>query len=311
LDYYNRTTRRVVFYAPVAAGGGTAELLGNNGTVRNSGFEFSIGWSDKVGSDFSYNVGINATTISNKVVSLNGAREFIPGAQVRSEYTTRTQVGYPIGAFWGYKVEGVYANAAEAVNDPLNASGAWSGYFKYANTNGDDKRGDGDQTYLGSPIPKLLLGVDFGFTWKKLDFSLTLQGQFGNKILNAKRMNRDLFPDGNYDLDFYKNAWRADATSDTYPSPEALNSSLTLTTNSFFVEDGSYFRIQNIQVGYTFGGMKWANSIRVYVAAQRPFTYFTYNGFSPEVSGSPIATGIDSSTYPMQSIYTVGLRLNF
>lgn len=311
IDYYNRTTRNVVFSAPIAAGGGTAELLGNYGTVRNSGFEVSVRWNDRVGEHFAYNIGLNATTIKNKVISLNGLRDYIPGASVRGNFATRTQVGYPIGAFWGYEVDGVYASEAEALRDPVSQTIKDAGYFKYRNQNDDTVIDEADKVYLGSPIPWLIMGFDFGFEWKGLDFNLTLQSQIGNKILNAKRMNRDVFADGNYDLDFYNNAWRADSKSSTYPSPEAYNTGFIQQANDFFVEDGSYFRIQNIQLGYTFRGMKWMNSIRVYVAAQRPFTYFGYNGFTPEISGSPIATGVDTNTYPMQAVYTLGLNLNF
>lgn len=140
---------------------------------------------------------------------------------------------------------------------------------------------------------------------------MLLAAQVGNKILNAKRMNRDVFVDGNYDLDFYKNAWRSDAKSKKYPSPEAYNSSFIQQANTFFVEDGSYFRIQNIQAGYTFRKIKGMKNLRVYLSAQRPLTIFGYNGYTTEIGGSPIESGIDNSVYPMQAIYTLGLNLNF
>lgn len=310
IDYYNRTTRNVVFYVPIATGGGTAELLSNNGTVRNSGFELGLNWSDRAGKDFVYNIGLNLTTINNKVIRLQG-RDYIPGAMVRGNYTTRTQVGYPIGAFWGYEIDGVYASEAEALRDPVSQTIKDAGYFKYKDQNNDKVIDEKDKVYLGSPIPWLVGGLEFGFSWKNLDFSISLQGQVGNKVLNAKRMNRDVFADGNYDLDFYENAWRPSRKSSTYPSAEAYTSAYTQQANDFFVEDGSYIRIQNIQIGYTINKIKGIKNLRIYLAAQRPYTFFGYNGFTPEISGSPIATGIDTSTYPMQAIYTLGLKLNF
>ena len=156
-----------------------------------------------------------------------------------------------------------------------------------------------------------MLGANFGFNWKHWDFSMLLNVQVGNKILNAKRMQRGTFSDANYDLDFYTNAWRNDAKSNKYPSPEAANSSFIQQANTFYVEDGSSLRVQNVQAGYTFSGMNWAKSIRVYVSAQRPFSLFSYNGFTTEIGGSPIESGIDSSVYPMQSIWTAGINLNF
>ena len=310
LDYYHRTTDNVVFYVPIATGGGTAELLSNNGRVLNSGFELTLGWADSVGKDFQYNIGLNLSTIANKVLELQG-RDYIPGASVRGNYSTRTQVGYPVGAFWGYEVEGVYASDEQAAADPVWQEVKAAGYFKYRDIDGSGVINEADKTYLGSPIPWLIGGLDFGLVWKGLDFSLTLQGQVGNKVLNAKRMNRDVFTDGNYDLNFYQNAWRPSRLSDTYPSAAAYNSAFVQQANSFFVEDASYFRIQNVQLGYTFSNLKGISSLRVSLTAQRPYTYFRYNGFTPEVSGSPIASGIDTSTYPLQSTYTLGLKISF
>lgn len=313
IDYYNRTTSNVVFYVPIATGGGTTDLLANNGKVRNQGVELTLGWADKVGEDFSYNIGLNLTTVDNKVVALEG-REYIPGASVRGNYTTRTQVGYPIGTFWGYEIDSVYEDEKTALLDKQVQPVKGAGYFRYKDQNGDGKITDDDKVSLGSAIPTVTTGIDFGFNWKGLDFSLSFYGQFGNKVLNAKRMNRDVFPDANYDLDFYENCWRPDRHSSKYPSAAAYNSSATQQANDFFVEDAWYIRLQNVQVGYTFknlGKTDIVKSLRIYLAAQRPYTLFTYNGFTPEVGGSPIASGIDTSTYPMQAIYTCGLKLNF
>jgi len=310
LDYYNRVTNNVVFYAPIATGGGTAELLSNNGKVRNQGIELSLNWSEKINEDLSYNIGFNATTIANKVLKLEG-RDFIPGAYVRGDYTTRTQVGLPIGTFWGYEIDGVYATEGDALRDPVSQTIKDAGYFKYKNQNGDNIINEKDKVSLGSPTPWLMSGIDFGMNFKNWDASIAFQGQFGNKVLNAKRMNRDVFADGNYDMDFYKNRWTSANKSNTYPSAEAYNSSFIQQANDFFVEDASYIRIQNIQVGYTFKELKGFKNLKIYLSAQRPFTYFSYNGFTPEVSGSPISNGIDTSVYPMQSVYTVGLKMNF
>ena len=310
LDYYNRITNNVVFSAPIATGGGVADLLSNNGTVQNQGIEFNLNWTEKINKDFSYNIGFNATTIANKVLKLNGRDSPIPGALIRGNYATRTQVGYPIGAFFGYEVAGVYSSESAALRDPVSQIIKDVGYFKYKDQNGDNVIDEKDKVFLGSAIPWLTSGIDFGMNYKKLDVSVSIQGQFGNKVLNAKRMNRDVFADGNYDLNFYQNAWTTTKPSNTYPSAEAYNSSFIQQANSFFVEDGSYVRIQNIQVGYTFEKVMGIRNLRIYVSAQRPFTYFTYNGFTPEVSGKPTENGVDTNVYPMQAVYSFGLKLN-
>jgi len=309
LDYYNRITNNVVFYAPIATGGGTADLLSNNGTVQNQGIELNLNWNDKISDDLSYHIGFNATTIANKVLKLEG-KDYIPGASVRGDYTTRTKVGLPIGSFWGYEIVKVYSSESQALQDPVSQTIKDAGYFKYKDQDKNGVINEKDKVSLGSPIPWLMTGLDLGMNYRKWDASITFQSQVGNKVLNAKRMNRDIFADGNYDLDFYQNAWKSNRHSSKYPSPEAYNSSFTQQANDFFVEDASYIRIQNIQVGYTLNHIKGIKSMRVYFSAQRPFTFFTYNGFTPEVSGSPISNGIDNSVYPMQAVYTVGLKLN-
>ena len=309
LDYYNRITNNVVFYAPIATGGGTATLLANNGSVMNQGVELSVNWAEQRG-DFSYNVNFNATTIANKVLRLEG-RDEIPGAMVNGVYSTSTRVGYPIGSFWGYKIDGVYASDKEALTAPVSQTIMEKGFFKYADQNGDNVINDADRTYLGSPIPWLILGLNAGFNWRNWDASFLLNLQLGNKILNAKRMNRSTFPDANYDLDFYENRWTKDNKSDTYPSADAYGTAFVQRANDFFVEDGSFFRVQNIQIGYTFHGIPGVKSLRAYFSAQRPLSLFRYNGFTTEIGGSPIESGIDSSVYPMQSIYTVGASFNF
>lgn len=309
-DYYHRVTNNVVFFAPIATGGGVAELLGNNGSVLNKGLEISISYKDKLSDRTSYNIGMNITTIHNKVLKLQG-RDYIPGALVRGNYSTRTQVGHTIGSFYGYEIESVYKSETEALQDPVNQTIKDKGFFKYKDQNNDDVINESDKVFLGSAIPWLIAGIDFGLNYRQFDLSLGLQGQIGNKILNAKRMNRDVFTDGNYDQDFYKNRWTLYNKSEKYPSAEAYNFSFIQQANDFFIEDGSYIRIQNIQVGYTTEKLKFIPKLRIYLSSQRPFTFFTYNGFTPEVGGTPISSGIDNSVYPMQSIYTLGLKMNF
>ncbi len=310
IDYYHRVTNNVVFYAPIATGGGTTELLGNNGSVLNQGVEMSLAYRKKVSDRLDFSIGLNATTIRNKVLKLEG-KDYIPGAMIRSNYTTRTEAGHPIGAFYGYEVAGVYESEAKALQDPVSQGIKDKGFFRYKDQNGDKVIDENDKVFLGSPIPWLIAGADFGMNYRNIDFSISLQGQAGNKILNAKRMNRDVFTDGNYDRDFYNNHWTPDNKSDRYPSAEAYNYSFIQQANDFFVQDGSYVRIQNIQVGYTTDRIGFIPRLRIYLSAQRPFTFFTYNGFTPEVGGTPIASGIDNSVYPMQAIYTAGLKLTF
>ncbi len=309
IDYYHRTTDNVVFYAPIATGGGTATLLANNGKVLNQGVELALNWADQVG-DFGYGLNFNATTINNKVLELKG-REEIPGAAVNGVYSTSTRVGYPIGAFWGYKIDGIYTSEKDALMDPVTQTIKDAGFFKYKDIDGNNEINDKDRTFLGAPIPWLILGLNASMTWRGWDASMLLNAQIGNKILNRKRMNRSVFPEGNYDLDFYNHRWTKENKETNYPSAEAYGTNFIQQSNEFFVEDGSFFRIQNVQVGYTFKNIPGVKSLRAYLSAQRPLSLFGYHGFTTEIGGSPIESGIDSSVYPMQSIWTAGINLNF
>jgi hypothetical protein len=249
LDLFHRTTRNVVFFAPIATGGGRAELLANNGKVLNEGVEVTLNWKDKITDELGYNISFNATGTHNQVLALEG-RDYIPGGMVRGNFTTRTAVGHPIGSFYGFEIDKVYKTESEALLDNQSQAIKNKGFFRYKDQNGDGTINDNDKVYLGSAIPWLTAGMDLGTNFRKFDFSVSLYGQLGNKLLNAKRMNRDIFADANYDLDFYKNRWTSDNKSDKYPSAEAYSFSFIQQANTFFVENGSFFRIQNIQAGY-------------------------------------------------------------
>jgi TonB-linked SusC/RagA family outer membrane protein len=310
LDLFRRITNDVIFYTPIATGGGLVEQLRNNGKVLNEGIELSIRWRHDLANGLNINMGLNVTALKNKVLELKG-RSNIPGASVRGNFTTRTAVGHPIGAFYGYEIAGVYASESEALLDPVDQTIKNAGFFRYKDQNNDQVIDEDDKVYLGSSIPWLISGIDAGFTFRSFDLSISFMGQLGNKILNAKRMNRDVFTDGNYDKDFYENRWTENNHSNEYPSAAAYNYSFIQQANDFFVENGSFIRIQNIQAGYTTEKISFIPRLRVYISAQRPFTLFRYNGFSPEVSGSPIASGVDNSVYPLQAVYSVGLKASF
>lgn len=320
LDYYNRITHNAVFNAPVAGVSGTDQLLGNNGKIQNQGVELTLGWSDKTSDGkLNYAVSGNFSTNVNKVLAINNESGIIYGPTLNGAFVTKTVKGEPIGSFYGYKVIGIFQSNADiesytGSDQTVLQPGALPGDFKYANTNGDNKIDANDRQLLGSPIPKITYGLNGSLNYGNWDLAISFQGVAGNKIFNAKRANRQPFPDANYDLDFYKNHWTGSGSGNTYPSA-ALNRQ-NLDPNSFFVESGAYFRIRNVQLGYTLSPSltnKWKiHKLRIYLSAQNPLTLFAYNGYTPEVGGdTPISTGIDYDTYPLSATYTGGLELNF
>ncbi|MBA7516511.1 TonB-dependent receptor P3 [subsurface metagenome] len=319
VDYYYRITHDAVFSAPIAGVSGTDVLLGNNGKILNNGIEISLGWSDKPGSGkFQYHVKGHITTIHNEVLEINNEAETIYGPSINGSFVTRTQPGLPIGAFYGYNAIGVFQSNTE-IEEYTGSDGsilqpdAIPGDLKFEDVNGDNTIDANDRTYLGSPTPKLLYGLNAGFAYGKFDASIDINGVLGNKIFNAKRIERNVFPDANYDLDFYENHWTGKESTNEYPSAALTRKNIQ--PNSFFVESGWYIRIRNIQVGYTpfdSNEDRIVKDFRIYLSAQNPFTYFKYNGYTPEVSSNtPIEQGIDRDTYPLSSTYIIGLNISF
>ncbi|MEO5651077.1 MAG: hypothetical protein ABIR03_14300, partial [Ginsengibacter sp.] len=203
-----------------------------------------------------------------------------------------------------------YKNKAGLIIQP----NAKPGDFKYKDENGDGVIDDKDRVVLGNPNPKLVYGINTSVTFKNFDLSLDFQGISGVSIYNGNFALR--YGGENYTQDFYDNRWHGEGTSTAYPSVNvAGNNGIT---NSFFVEDGSYFRIRNAQLGYTIIGNKGEHSgiskFRVYINAQNPFTWFHYRGFTPEVqaqNGSPTKAGIDQQVYPLYATYNFGVNLTF
>ncbi|MDR0794380.1 MAG: TonB-dependent receptor [Chitinophagaceae bacterium] len=312
IDYYHRLTDNLAFNKTLPMTG--QPVYGNWGKVLNEGFEFSLNWADKINKDWGYHIGGNLTTIKNTVKDLGGLNNMMNGIQ---EFPTRIQVGQPLNYFYGYKMIGVYQTQAEVDADPLTAGqNVMAGYLKYA---GQDKSGntlspDNDRINLGSYLPKITYGINLGFEYKNFDFSALLQGQAGNKILNLNRARRILYSDMNGDAAFVSGLWTGSGSTNQYPSAYATTQGWNYLASSFFVESGSYLRIQNIQLGYNFtlGKAKDAPKMRLYVTADRPVIFTKYSGFTPEITGAANSiqnTGYDEQIYPVTSTYSFGVRI--
>ncbi len=306
-DYYNRETKNAAIPVNIPLVGGS--VLRPVGVIRNSGVELALNWSDKVLNDkLSYSVGGNFTTLKNEAVDLYG-QDYIDGGT--AEFRQRTYVGEPLMAFYGQQIAGVYQNQAEIDADPIAIENKLvPGDFKYVDQNSDGKIDDDDRVILGSYFPKFTYGGDISVKFMNIDLSVSIYGQVGNKILNRKRGEIIWTSDGNMDADLAVNRWHGEGTSDKYPSSSGLRRGWNQKMSDYFVEDGSFFRIQNIQLGYTLPSSTWAKGnfpvTRIFLTAERPLTVFKYNGFTPEV-----ANGWDSQTYPVAAVYTIGLNVKF
>lgn len=308
LDYYKRTTKNAVFKKQLQLGAG--ELLMNKGEIQNSGIELTLNWEDRIGKDFSYNIGVNMSTLKNKVTKLDDLDRII----TQGDYGRIRQVGVPVDAYFGYVMEGIYQNQAEIDNDPTLAdivSKPVPGDIKFKDIDGDGKLTDQDRKPLGSPLPKFFLGGNIGFTYKAFDFGAVFQGQFGHKIINQKRFMRQKQSDINLDENIVKSRWTGEGSTNKYMSGAALGNMWNYTKfNTFFVESADTFTIQNIQVGYTFQNIfpKSSNksNMRLSFTAERPFNFFSYNGFTTD-----IVDGIDNDIYPMTSTYSIGVKITY
>ncbi|MFT3902493.1 MAG: TonB-dependent receptor [Niabella sp.] len=324
-DYYERKTEKAIFDIPILTSLGTSSssILGNQATFQNKGVEFAVNWRDEVGEDFNYSLAANLSVNNNKVLKVStGANPIYSGGTglTSGAMATRTIVGQPIGHFFGYEVIGIFQDQSE-IDNYKNSSGAKiqpsakPGDFKYADRNNDGVISGLDRKVLGNPNPKYTYGINTNFNYKNFDLTLDFQGVAGIEIYNANLGWR--YGNENFTKDFYDKRWHGKGTSNTYPSAN-IGGGDNYLPNSFFVEDGSYFRIRNMQLGYTIPNVisqKWfIKNLRIYANAQNPFNFFKYRGFSPEIiaeNNSPLNSGIDANVYPLSAIYNFGVNVTF
>lgn len=305
-DYYVRDTENAAIPVSLLLQGGS--VTRNVGVIRNSGFEVAANWRGTIGEDLKYTIGANVATLKNEVRDLFG-QTYLNGGS--AEFRQRSQVGEPLLSFYGYEIAGVYQNQAEIDADPIAvANGLVPGDLKFKDQDGSEVLDDDDKVFLGSYLPKLTYGGSLGLFYKKLEFSMSISGQGGNKILNRKRGEIKWTNDTNIDANYASNLWNGEGTSNKYPSAAGLRRGWNQEFSDLLLEDGSFFRIQNIQLAYNIDGKKWLGenmpNARIYFTAERPLTVFSYNGFNPEVSD-----GIDRQFYPVASVYTLGLNIKF
>lgn len=304
--YYKKNTKDLLAKVPGLSG--TIPGIGNLGQIENKGVELSATWRDQIG-DWRYNVGVNLTTIKNKVKSLvQDGYSIIAGDKSQSY----TMAGYPIGFFYGYKVDGVYQSQADIDASPKNTLATVTpGDLKFADVNGDGEITPADRTLIGDPTPDVIYGISLGVSYKGWELGIDMMGQGGNQIYRTwDNYNWAQF---NY-MEQRLDRWHGEGTSNTQP---VLNTghAINFENSEYYVEDGSFFRIRNLQLGYTFDkaliskiGLK---ALKAYFNIQNLKTWKHNTGYTPEFGGSAIAFGVDNGSYPVPAIYTFGLNITF
>ncbi|MDG2433811.1 TonB-dependent receptor [Flavobacterium sp.] len=286
----------------------------NAGTVRNEGIEFSANFSNKFSDDFNMSLGYNVTVLRNNVIAMGAP--FIPGGSfgIGQQPPSRMEVGHSIGYFYGLKTNGIFQNQQEVNDAPSQAElgvAAFPGDIRYVDVNGDGKINFDDRTDIGDPIPTATMGFNLQFNYKAVDFSMYTFASLGN---NMVRNYESVAPDANR-LNYVLGRWTGEGTSTTNPRVTTAATANKLFSD-YFVEDASYVRIQNIQIGYSVNpnviekvGM---SKVRLYAGVNNLYTFTKYKGFDPGASnGAPIGGGIDYGFYPIPRTYMLGLNINF
>lgn len=305
--YYSRETKDMLGIVPGITG--TKPGLDNIGTIQNHGFELAASWNDKLNNDLTYRVSANLTTITNKVKSLiNKDYAIFAG----TGQIARTAEGFPIGYFFGYEVEGVYQNKEDIKQSPANTlATVLPGDLKFRDVDGDGRITTADRTMIGNPTPDVTYGFSLDLGYKNFDFTADFMGVYGNEIYRTWDNNN--FAQFNY-LTERLDRWHGEGTSNWEP---VLNPgrAINFMNSNYFIEDGSFFRVRNVQMGYTFSPNTlkkiYLTSLRFFVNVQNLKTWSKNTGYTPEIGGSSTAFGIDGGTYPMPAIYTAGINITF
>ena len=315
MDYYVKKTKDMLLQMPIPSFGAFPNSpFFNAGDLKNTGFEMVANYRNHIG-DFNYNAGFNISTYKTKVTELTS--EYLTGD------VSRTYVGGPIGRFWGYKQIGIFQNQAE-IDNYVDKDGnkiqpnAHPGDFKFAKLGESGAlNDDDDRTFIGDPNPDLIYGFNLGFEWKGLDVSASFQGTLGNDIYNAAKGSLAVAGYQNALADAYTKAWRQEGDNAVYPRITTSNDNNNFRVSSFMVEDGSYLRLQNLQIGYTLpttlvSKLGYIRSARIYMSAQNLFTITGYSGLDPDLGVSnPLNMGYDSTRYPSSRTFMFGINLQF
>lgn len=316
-DYFDKTTEGLLLQPQVsgilgASAPGAQPPVVNGGTVKNRGFEFAIGYNYNPSDDFSLSINYNATFLDNEVTEVNNEAGFLQGGSfgVGQDPPARMEAGKPIGYFYGLETDGLFQNQTEVDNHATQANAA-PGEIRFVDQNNDGVIDSDDRVDIGNPIPDATMGLNLSITYKNFDFGAYTFASIGNEIVRNYERNQPLVNRSVYTL----NRWIGEGTSTTQPRVTTGATSNTLFSD-FFVEDGSFVRIQNAQLGYSFP-QEMLNSVgidklRVYVSANNIYTFTKYRGYDPSASsGTPIGAGIDPGFYPVPRTYLLGVNLKF
>lgn len=339
-DYFERKSSKFLFQLPLPAYvvGGSPSMGGisppfvNAGGITNNGFDFTLNSRNIVATDFKWNSTLTFSKYNNKVTSLANGLPYILQTYGSSAIPiTRTVVGGPLGEFYGYRVKGIFKTDAQlrsapiqfgnpVSNDPSKgAKQTWLGDVQYVDLNGDQIIDTRDQESLGSPQPKFTFGFTNNFSYKSFDLNIFIQGSYGGKILSmADRILTAMTSLYQNQLASQANFWTLENPSSNIPAPKASSDNANILISDRYIFDGSYVRIQNINLGYTFSSdfikKVKLNKLKLYTSIQNLYTFTKYDGYDPEIglqNQNPLYSGVDIGRYPSARVFTFGINAEF
>ncbi|MCR5352472.1 MAG: TonB-dependent receptor [Bacteroidales bacterium] len=318
IDGYIKDTRDWLVRAPIASVYGLNPPYINGGDIRNSGIEVAVDWSKNTG-DFTYGINVNGAYNRNIVTRIANAEGIIHGAEdILSEGTVemyRAQVGYPIGYFYGYKTAGVFQNQAQVDGTAVKYEDSKPGDLIFIDTNADGVISEDDRTMIGDPNPDFTAGLNFWMAYKGFDFSLSGYGAFGQQIAKSYRSFADSQRD-NFTTDVFQ-TWQGEGTSNRLPILTFGSNRNWQNISDIYVENGDYFKISNVTLGYDFRrlvNMKHISKCRLYFTAQNLLTITGYSGMDPEIgkgTEDDWVSGIDVGFYPSARTFLIGVNIQF
>lgn len=287
----------------------------NAGDVKNYGYEFAIGYKDKISENFSFDINYNVTIIKNKVTRVDNGTGFVEGGNFGlSTITSRMEVGMPLGYFFGYQTDGIFQNQAEVDAHPSQlalGAAAKPGDLRFVDVNGDGVIDAKDRTNIGDPIPAATMGFNLTLKYKNFDFSAYTFASIGNDMVRNYERDVQYGNKLNYVLD----RWTGEGTSNSVPRA-TVGATSNKVFSSYYVEDASYVRIQNVQIGYNLASDLFGNSgiskARIYAGVNNLYTFTKYMGYDPGASsGAPLGGGVDYGFYPVPRTFLLGANINF
>ncbi len=318
IDYYIKTTGGLLEVIPIPAHVGNSPPFANVGSVQNKGVELAIDWRHYI-NGLRYSIGINGAYNQNEMTKIGNEEGVLPGATwAVAGMVTRTELGLPIAYFWGYKTDGVFQNMDEVfrhigpTGKPLQPR-AKPGDVRFVDVNGDGVINEEDRTMIGNPTPDLTLGVNGSIEYRQFDISMYFVGSYGNDVFNgAQRQDLRFTNRSTAILD----RWTEEGTSSTIPRYTWTDVNNNYRISDLYIEDGSFIKLKNIQVGYTFSdrfnSRINAKNLRIYASAENLLTITRYTGADPEIGAmSSFNIGIDRGIYPQARTMRLGVIMTF